>query len=84
MKEIEVKFRVKRFEEIRKKLKRMGARLVWKGVEITYSFDTPEGSLRAADKQLRLRRARGWCDTVAVKVRPAKKKIGRASCRERV
>ncbi len=54
-KEIELKFRVKDFAPIRKKLKSLGAKLVWKGREKNWFFDTKDRIFLKNDSGLRLK-----------------------------
>lgn len=69
MKEIEVKFKVRDFREIRKKLQSVGAVLIWKGIEESFFFDTRESSLRKKGTLLRLRRWAGHSNTLTVKTK---------------
>lgn len=55
-KEIELKFRVKDFGGLREKLKKLGAKLIWKGREENWYFDTPNNGLRKKDLALRIKR----------------------------
>ena len=54
-KEIELKFRVKDFGPIRKKLKVLGAKLVWKGREENWFFDSRRFNFRKNDSALRIK-----------------------------
>ncbi|MBX4190015.1 class IV adenylate cyclase [Candidatus Parcubacteria bacterium] len=54
--ETEVKFRVKSFKSIISALKVVGAKLIWKGREENFFYDTPTMILKKEDKTLRLRR----------------------------
>lgn len=44
-KEIELKFRVDDFSSIRKKLRALGGKLLWKGREKNWLFDTPDSHI---------------------------------------
>lgn len=55
-KEIELKFRVENFGNLREKLKKLGAKLEWKGKEENWYFDTPNNGLRKKDSALRIKR----------------------------
>ena len=74
MKEIEVKFRVRRFDEIRAKLQKMGAGLVWKGMEENYFFDTRDRSLNKKGILLRLRHWDNHSNTLTVKTKVSRNK----------
>lgn len=56
--EIEAKIKVEDFEAVRRRLTESGARRIGAVLETNSFFDTPAGSLVAADKGLRLRRTR--------------------------
>jgi adenylate cyclase class 2 len=56
--EIEAKIKVEDFEAVRRRLMQSGARRVGAVLETNSFFDTPAGTLVAADKGLRLRRTR--------------------------
>ncbi|OHA48425.1 MAG: hypothetical protein A2806_03110 [Candidatus Terrybacteria bacterium RIFCSPHIGHO2_01_FULL_48_17] len=56
MKEIEVKFSVKDFERIRRNLKQRGAKLLWKGIEQNYFFDTKNRQLKKRREVLRVKK----------------------------
>jgi predicted adenylyl cyclase CyaB len=73
MKEIEVKFNVDDFTEIRKKLRELHAKLDWKGLEQSYFFDSKDGTLRDSKKSLRLRTWSGHSNTMTLKVSPRKR-----------
>jgi predicted adenylyl cyclase CyaB len=66
-KEIEVKFRVSDFLDVRQRLKKLGARLMWKGREENIYFDTPGHTLKKHKKVLRLRKWKGVENTITVK-----------------
>lgn len=68
-KEIELKFRVKDFRPIRRKLKAFGAKLVWKGREENWFFDTKIKALRRKKILLRVREADGGQLTLKEKSR---------------
>lgn len=72
MKETEVKFRVKNFGGIVKKLKKMGAVLDWRGLEASYYFDTPDNKLKTKKQNLRLRKWSGHSNTLTLKIPPRK------------
>ena len=55
MKEIEIKFKIKKPDLIRKKLKEKGAKFVGKAFEKTVRFDTKNGDLKKEGKFLRVR-----------------------------
>lgn len=57
--EVEVKFLVEDFRMIRAKLRKMRARLAWKGRNPTLYFDVPSATLRKAGKILRLQKRPG-------------------------
>lgn len=57
--EVELKFRVDDFAEIRKKLKNLGAKLVWKGREEDWLFDTKDHQLQKRNVILRVRKSDG-------------------------
>ncbi len=71
MNEIELKFAVKSFTGVREKLRKMRARLIWKGAEENFFFDTFRGDLRRKKMNLRLRRWAGHSNTLTLKA-PAK------------
>lgn len=73
MKEIEVKFEVESFDEIRGQLEAMGAQLAWKGREETIYFDKPDSSLKKKNISLRLRSWDGHSVTMTIKVEPKKR-----------
>ncbi len=81
MKEVEIKFRVKNFRGISKKLKRKGANLYWSGSEENHFFDTPNAKLKMMDASLRLRRWAGDCDNLTLKL-PARKEHKRLKIKE--
>ena len=56
MKETEVKFFVKNFNTIRPKLKKMGGRLIWKGTEESWFFDTHKNTLKRKGQMLRIKK----------------------------
>lgn len=58
-KEVELKFRVQDFSPIRKKLKILGAKLIWKGREENWFFDTKTKLLRRQKILLRVRESDG-------------------------
>jgi predicted adenylyl cyclase CyaB len=70
MKEIEIKFRVKDFTEVRSRLKKLGAVLEWKGVEQSWFYDTPRQDLRAKGYNLRLRAWDGHSYMLTLKTKP--------------
>ena len=55
MKEIELKFRVDGFSPIRKKLRSLGGKLLWKGREENWLFDTPDFKIRKGNQMLRIK-----------------------------
>ncbi|KKW18758.1 MAG: hypothetical protein A2131_02670 [Candidatus Sungbacteria bacterium GWC2_49_10] len=55
MKEIELKFRVGDFSSIRKKLRALGAKLLWKGTEENWLFDTPDFKIWKGNQTLRIK-----------------------------
>lgn len=54
-KEVELKFRVDDFAPIRRKLKKLGAKLKWSGREKSWFFDTPSQILKKRKAILRIR-----------------------------
>lgn len=74
MKEIEVKFKVNSFDSIRAKLKKMGAGLVWEGMEESYFFDTRSKNLRKRGTILRLRRWDNHSNILTVKTKAFRNK----------
>ena len=54
-KEIELKFRVDDFSSIRKKLRALGGKLLWKGREENWLFDTPDFKIRKGNQTLRIK-----------------------------
>ena len=54
-KEIELKFRVDDFSFVRRKLHALGAKLLWKGEEENWLFDTPDFKIRKGDQTLRIK-----------------------------
>ena len=71
MKEIEIKFGVKNLDETRLRLKKLGARLVWKGVEESRFFDTPTNDLRKKGQVIRLRKNENYKNTLTIKISSA-------------
>jgi len=67
MKEIEIKFRVKKLDETRSRLQKLGARLMWKGMEESRFFDTPTGDLRKRGQMIRLRKNENYKNTFTIK-----------------
>jgi len=67
MREVEVKFYVKNFNKIRPQLKKLGARLIWKGIEENYFFDTPKDDLRKKGQRLRIKKLPNHSDTLTLK-----------------
>ncbi|MCH7759499.1 class IV adenylate cyclase [Patescibacteria group bacterium] len=67
MKEIEVKFKVKNFRNIIPKLNKLGARLVWQGLEQNVFFDFPAGKLKKQGVVLRLRKWPGHSNLLTLK-----------------
>ncbi|MBI2055022.1 MAG: class IV adenylate cyclase [Candidatus Sungbacteria bacterium] len=70
MKEIELKFRVANFKEIIPKLKKLGGKCVWRGIEESYFYDTPAKTLKRKHQMLRLR---SWAEhsySLALKLEP--------------
>jgi len=55
MKEIELKFRVDDFSPIRKKLRALGGKLLWKGREENWLFDTPDFKIRKGNQMFRIK-----------------------------
>lgn len=74
MKETEVKFRVKGFNEVREKLKEMEAELIWKGIEESSFYDTGRYNLKRQGKTLRLRSWKGNRDSLTLKTSPERTK----------
>lgn len=70
MKEIEVKFEVKKLQPIADKLQALGAQLIWKGTEESFFFDLPGGTLREEGKTVRLRYWEGHKNTLTLKTKP--------------
>ncbi|MDA2922096.1 class IV adenylate cyclase [Patescibacteria group bacterium AH-259-L07] len=56
MKEIEVKFKVDNFKSVRPKLKKLGAKLDFKGREHSYFFDTTQYRLKKNKQVLRIKK----------------------------
>ena len=54
-KEIELKFRVDDFSSIRKKLRALGGKLLWKGREENWLFDTPDFKIRKGNQTFRIK-----------------------------
>ena len=54
-KEIELKFRVDDFSPIRKKLRALGGKLLWKGREENWLFDTPDFKIRKGNQMFRIK-----------------------------
>ncbi len=54
-KEIELKFRVNDFSSIRKKLRALGGKCLWKGKEENWLFDTPDFKIRKGNQTLRIK-----------------------------
>lgn len=67
MKEIEMKFEVKNFTQVRERLHAIGARLVWKGIESTQYFDYSDESLKKKKLSLRIREWKGYSILVTCK-----------------
>lgn len=67
MREIEVKFEVDGFEEIRERLKKLKAKLIWEGNEENFYFDFTDRQLRRGGKMLRLREWKGHSVSVTLK-----------------
>ena len=78
-KEIELKFFVKSFEGILPRLKKLGGRLKWKGIEKNWFYDTPKEDLRKKGDNLRLRKWRGHSETMTFKNKTVHKKNFRRS-----
>ncbi|MBI4994777.1 class IV adenylate cyclase [Candidatus Peregrinibacteria bacterium] len=72
MQEIELKFSVADFRAIRSKLKKIGGKLVWKGTEQNFFFDTPTLDLRRKKHTLRLREWPPKSASITVKAPPIK------------
>ncbi|MBI3627243.1 MAG: class IV adenylate cyclase [Candidatus Sungbacteria bacterium] len=72
MKEIEIKFMVASFDAIIPKLKKLGARCEWKGLEESYFFDTRSKTLKSKRQMLRLRRWQGHSNSLTLKLEPEK------------
>lgn len=70
MVETEVKFKVRAFGAIRKRLKSLGGKLIWKGVEKNFFFDTARGDLKKKKYHLRVRRWVGHSNSITLKVPP--------------
>jgi len=73
MQEIEAKFKVKDHRAIREKLLVMGAKLIWKGKEESYFFDTARRDLDKKGEQLRLRTSPGNAALLTFKKRVDRK-----------
>ena len=73
MKEIEVKFKVKNFKHIIPKLKKLGARLVWQGLEENIFFDFPAGKLKRQGVMLRLRKWPEHSNLLTLKARTGRR-----------
>ncbi|MDA2935968.1 class IV adenylate cyclase [Patescibacteria group bacterium AH-259-L05] len=56
MKEVELKFKVNNFKSVRPKLRKLGARCMFKGMEHSYFFDTPNNMLNKKDQMLRIKK----------------------------
>ena len=74
-KEVELKFFVDGFTEIRKRLKKIGARLSWSGIEKSRYFDTPGRIIKKRGAALRLRTTNHSFLTYKEKVSKGKFKI---------
>lgn len=70
MKEIEVKFRVHDFSQIRAALRRIGASLIWKGMEENIFFDTKNRNLYKNGTLFRLRQWNDHSVVLTVKTTP--------------
>lgn len=70
MNETEVKFRVKRFNAVRARIKAMGGKLEWKGEERNYFFDTLDNALRKRKATLRLRERENGPAALTIKITP--------------
>lgn len=70
MKEVEVKFRVHDFSYIRAVLRRLGASLVWKGMEANIFFDTKNRNLYKNGMLFRLRQWNNHSVVLTVKTTP--------------
>ncbi|MDI6734459.1 MAG: class IV adenylate cyclase [Patescibacteria group bacterium] len=73
MREIELKFKVKNFKNIVPKLKKLGAKLLWQGIEENYYFDTPNADLKKKSVYLRIRKWPGHSNSLTLKVSPLHK-----------
>ncbi|MBI2514880.1 class IV adenylate cyclase [Candidatus Wolfebacteria bacterium] len=67
MKEIEIKFKVENLEGPRKIIKKLGARLLWKGIEENYYFDTLDKKLKKRGQVLRIKKWKGFETTLTLK-----------------
>lgn len=85
MKEIEVKFRVKDFKEIKRiarKLVESNAFLSWKGRERSYYFDSSDGELARKSMVLRLRNWKRKETTMTLKISGDKSRKTKFKIRE--
>ncbi len=73
MRETEIKIPVKSFEAVRERLKKIGAKRVWHGMEHNIFFDTKRRKLEKRGAQLRVRRWRGHSDRITYKTIPARR-----------
>jgi predicted adenylyl cyclase CyaB len=65
--EIEVKFRVNELRSFKKKLKGLGAILLWKGTEENFYLENGDNRLKANHQVLRVRKWRGCGDSLTFK-----------------
>ena len=73
MREIEVKFKVNDFSRIRAALRKLGASLIWKGMEENIFFDTKSRNLYKKGILFRLRQWNNHGVLLTVKTPPKKK-----------
>lgn len=79
--EKELKFEVKNFVNLRPILQKLGSRLIWKGKEKNFYFDTQDKKLEKSGTALRIREWQNHSNTLTLKI-PAKQKNESVKVRE--